>query len=181
MSEHELYAWTLSIGWTLIHFLWQGGLIALALAAFLALTRERSSSERYLVRCAALVMMAIAPVVTFFAVRGDAPAATLLPAAAFGNDSAQGVREELVGSPWFSWLASGDLFSWIVVLWTLGAAVCSLRLVGGLFQVLRLRRRAVGITLAPRWQQRFDSLARDFGVRDEAVDAVAAGEHTRVV
>ena len=42
--------------WTLLHFFWQGGLVAGALAVALTLLRRRSSHLRYGVACAALVV-----------------------------------------------------------------------------------------------------------------------------
>src|SRR5947209_19302395 len=51
-------------GWTLIHFLWQGSAIALATAAVLAAARVASAQVRYLVACAGLVAMLVAPATT---------------------------------------------------------------------------------------------------------------------
>ena len=52
------------LGWVLIHFLWEGAGIGLALAILLPLLNRASSHLRYLVICAALLACAIAPVVT---------------------------------------------------------------------------------------------------------------------
>jgi TonB family protein len=52
-------------GWTLLHFLWQGALVALILACVFALLSGRSAQPRYLAACAALVLMAILPLITF--------------------------------------------------------------------------------------------------------------------
>src|SRR3984957_483954 len=52
-------------GWTLLHFLWQGALIAIILACVLALLSRQSAQPRYLASCAALVLMAILPLITF--------------------------------------------------------------------------------------------------------------------
>ena len=60
----QLNAWIYPIGWALIHFVWQGGLIALASAAALASCRHRSSETRYAIACAGLVAMLAAPVMT---------------------------------------------------------------------------------------------------------------------
>ena len=45
------------VGWVLLHFVWQGALIALALAALIALTREAQARLRYVFSCSALVLM----------------------------------------------------------------------------------------------------------------------------
>ena len=162
MSQHELHVLVARLAWTLIHFLWQGALIALVLHLVLAGLRQRSPNLRYVVRCAALGLMALAPVVTFVALGEDAPRAVAVPGSAFLS------AEEAPTGSWGSWFASGDLLPWVVLLWSLGAAVCSLRLAGGCWQVWRLRRRATGVDLAPRWQRRFERIAHEFGVRARA-------------
>src|SRR5258708_3998952 len=53
-----------SLGWSLLHFLWQGTAIA-ALAAVL-LTICRRASARYILAVGALILMLAAPLATFF-------------------------------------------------------------------------------------------------------------------
>src|SRR5579864_3810881 len=55
--------WVDRLGWTLIHFLWQGAIIAVIFA--LARRFVRAANARYLLACAALAAMVVAPVVTF--------------------------------------------------------------------------------------------------------------------
>ena len=57
------------LGWTLLHFLWQGAVIAGLFAA--AQTGRRSSSARYWTGCLALALMLAAPVVTFIALGAE--------------------------------------------------------------------------------------------------------------
>jgi beta-lactamase regulating signal transducer with metallopeptidase domain len=57
-------AWMQITGWTLIHFVWQGGLLALVTAAGLARCRSRSSATRYAIACAGLTAMLMTPIVT---------------------------------------------------------------------------------------------------------------------
>src|SRR6185437_13187885 len=62
------------LGWTLLHFLWQGTAIAIAYAAIRFLfARTLSAGARYTLACAALLAMAIAPVLTFLALSNDLP------------------------------------------------------------------------------------------------------------
>ena len=61
------------LGWTLVHFLWQGALIAAFLQLFLVCSRKSSVQARYLARCLALAAMAALPFVTFVVLRVDAP------------------------------------------------------------------------------------------------------------
>jgi hypothetical protein len=72
------------LGWVLLHFVWQGAIIALALAVLLALTCEAQARLRYLLSCAALVLMLGAALATATRVRtipgavlqADAPVAS---------------------------------------------------------------------------------------------------------
>src|SRR5712672_2819948 len=56
--------WMQITAWTLIHFVWQGGLLALATAAGIRLCRRRSSEARYAIACAGLTAMLASPVIT---------------------------------------------------------------------------------------------------------------------
>jgi hypothetical protein len=53
------------LGWTLVHFLWEGLAIAALLAAALYLFKNRAAHFKYLAGCAALALMALAPAATF--------------------------------------------------------------------------------------------------------------------
>src|SRR5215207_5678133 len=58
-------AWIEALGWTLIHFVWQGALIGAFLWAILQLTRNARPQFRYLVACAALLGSAAFAITTF--------------------------------------------------------------------------------------------------------------------
>ncbi len=49
--------WIDVIGWTLIHFVWQGGVLTGAAVLILWLCRSRSSEARYAVACFCLIAM----------------------------------------------------------------------------------------------------------------------------
>src|SRR5688500_931050 len=61
LLEHPL---VIRLGWTLLHFVWQGAAIAVVLVVLLQLTRSAKPRVRYALSCAALVVMAICPVIT---------------------------------------------------------------------------------------------------------------------
>jgi hypothetical protein len=56
--------WVTIAGWTLVHFVWQGGLIAGAAALALALLRAATPQARYLLTGTALTLMLLSPPVT---------------------------------------------------------------------------------------------------------------------
>ena len=59
-------AWTQSVGWALLHSLWQITLIAALYAVAAVALRKRSASLRYMVGCVAMAGMLIVPFATFF-------------------------------------------------------------------------------------------------------------------
>ncbi|HET6428070.1 MAG TPA: M56 family metallopeptidase, partial [Phycisphaerae bacterium] len=56
------------LGWTLVHFLWQGAAAAAMLGGVLVALRRSSPNARYVAACAAMLLMAAAPVITFLRV-----------------------------------------------------------------------------------------------------------------
>src|SRR2546428_9127921 len=71
------------VGWTLIHFVWQGTAIALVVAAALRLTERRSPNVRYLIACAGLAALLAAPAPTARVLRAEPRGA---PVAGPGSD-----------------------------------------------------------------------------------------------
>ena len=60
------------VGWTLIHFVWQGLGVAIAVAVLLASCRGRAATARYRVACAGLAVMAVLPAATAVALWSEA-------------------------------------------------------------------------------------------------------------
>ena len=73
---------TQALGWTLIHFVWQGAIAAILLACVLALLRQAGSHTRYAVSCAAMVLMLGFAAATFVSL-GFSGESSRLPAASF--------------------------------------------------------------------------------------------------
>jgi len=131
-----------SMGWALLHFLWQGAaLAALAAAAMAALRRP---AARYLIGVGALGLMFVAPIATFLfysqhrvdsvdSLKSSPFAAAAWPIAR-GNTAASGATPRLQ-------LRSLDAFPWMVEVWLLGVALFSLRSAGGFLLLERERRR----------------------------------------
>lgn len=65
------YPFVETLGWSLIHFLWQGILIAFLAAVLLAMLKNASASLRYFVACLAFVLMASSPAVTIWTLNSD--------------------------------------------------------------------------------------------------------------
>ena len=86
--------WSQRLAWSLLHFLWQGLVIAAFLSVAMRALRRRSANLRYAVACMALIVMVVAPVVTFCVIpagpTGDASAG---PAVQKAPDVMMPVRE----------------------------------------------------------------------------------------
>lgn len=135
-----------SLGWALVHFLWQGTALAALAAAAMALCRR--SSARYAIGVGALLLMLLAPLATFFYSQGHsggADTAKSSPLAAAGWPTARG-RDAASGSTPTTFPVSSDALPgfvevWLVEAWLLGVAIFSLRSAGGFFLLERERRR----------------------------------------
>ena len=53
-----------AVGWALVHFVWQGALVALVVAVALRLMRHASASARYALSAGALFAMILLPTAT---------------------------------------------------------------------------------------------------------------------
>jgi uncharacterized protein (TIGR03435 family) len=147
------------LGAALLHFLWQGVLIAAAYAA--ARGCASRPKARYLLACAALAAMAVSPVATWLALRPVSPEITAVTAsfpALHAASAGPGFHGDL---PRFFAAGYGRVpsawLSWVTVAWMAGAVVFCMRLMGGCLVAEQLRRRQVRPAPGP-WQQAFDGL-----------------------
>ena len=134
-----------SLGWALLHFLWQGTALAAVAAAGMALCRRPSA--RYALGVGTLVLMLLAPLVTIFVIpqgrSGGADTAKSSPLAAAARPTARG-RDAASGSTTTMAASNalpGFVEGWLVEAWLLGVAFFSLRSAGGFFLLERERRK----------------------------------------
>src|SRR6185369_10669002 len=145
--------WTERLGWTLLHFLWQGILVAALYALARALAGGRISARgRYALACAALLAMTAAPALTYWSLGNSEQAARIGDLTDWGaKQIAAGVAYSPITDPWQQAMPG------IVMAWFAGAAACSLRLLMGLISVAALRRSRPAPVLT-EWQQTLDRL-----------------------
>lgn len=62
------------LGWTLVHFAWQGALIGLGTLAVLRVVRGARPHVRYVITCVSLALMVAAPLTTFVTLSGSGQA-----------------------------------------------------------------------------------------------------------
>lgn len=170
-----------SVGWALLHFVWQGAAIALLCAAALWLLRNRRASLRHGVAVAALLACILAPVGTAWWIHtsslesasvnyaahpvdpAPSQAATVHHEHAFSAPDAESATPPRSELPL---LASADALApylpYLVLMWAVGATVLALRLVRGWRSVRRLRNKSWEAP-AP-WPARMEAWAHDMGL-----------------
>jgi TonB family protein len=132
------------LGWSLLHFLWQGALVALLLGAVLLTARNWTVQSRYALCCAALALMALCPFVTFVYMAhasGGAPSASLLVASAdHGAQLWQSTPAPLLERA----AAIADrAMPWILVVWIAGVLFLLTRAIGASITVSRLKTASI--------------------------------------
>lgn len=151
----------ISLGWTLVHFLWQGLLLGAACWLLMHQLRRASASARYWTGMAMLGAMLAAPVATFIHLYEPAVAAA-------------GAAQATAGT-WIT-LVSGDagpdlvsrvegLLPWAVVAWLVGVLLNGARLTVDLARVRRLATRELR-PLPLELERVVARLKRALGVRD---------------
>jgi beta-lactamase regulating signal transducer with metallopeptidase domain len=132
-----------TIGWVLLHFIWQGAAVALIAAAILRLLTGQRSELRYAVALGALVVMFLLPLATFTVLLDERSAVpeTSSPAAAERSPLPLIENREIIaGAEWWQLRAEAALPA-VVVIWALGVVFLSLRLLSGLIAIELLARR----------------------------------------
>ena len=163
--------WTHMIGWTLVHFLWQGAVLAVLAAVGLRVCRHRSADARYAIACAALAAMLAAPVITARALMGGdsalAPVGSLsetIPARATVSTGVRSWIGDGASSSDGLWAGVDALLPAIVVVWLAGVSLLLVRMAGGLWHVRCLQVRALAAD-ASRWQTATEGIAARLGLR----------------
>jgi beta-lactamase regulating signal transducer with metallopeptidase domain len=183
MNSIETISTVEALGWTLVHFLWQGALVALALALVRVAFKRRTANLRYLASCAAMLLMLALPVITFVTLSSiiretqtvviDPPASpeqaakTTSLKSKFDDDSL--IIGGLNQSPKPTSIRRQlrELFSgvapWLTWLWLAGVILLSLRMLGGWVYARRLRSYRTG-PLPDEWRLRFAELCHEIRI-----------------
>jgi beta-lactamase regulating signal transducer with metallopeptidase domain len=120
---------------SLLHFVWQGAMIALLTAVALRFLARRSADARYVVSVFALLLMLLAPIATFI-FYAQAGALTLQLLRILGGVVATATTQTIQTPDTLAWT------QWIVAAWFSGVFVFSFRLVAGWRLSRRLRETA---------------------------------------
>jgi beta-lactamase regulating signal transducer with metallopeptidase domain len=120
----------------LLHFIWQGTLVAFLLWLTLSMLRNRTANERYIASCAALALMAALPALTAWMVYRQAGAVAVSSAIPAAIQGAARIARE--AAPPLAWMAMWR--QWALPVWSIGVLVFALRLVLSCRHVAALRR-----------------------------------------
>ncbi len=159
-----------TLGWTFVHFLWQG--LAIALAAWALLVLCRSARLRYAIGCGALLAMLAAPALTFSFLIDRA---TLSPQLDPTRTSAIPFDERSIAvplepaaitavSPTWRDRAAVAVVPWLGRCWIGGVIVLACWQGAGVEQLRRMRRRSAPLD-DPHWQARLHRLADRLAIR----------------
>lgn len=150
-----------ALGWTLVHFLWQGVAIAVLLGVANLVLRRAPAQTRYVAACAALLLMLAAPVATFLRLSRPVaigPAMAAAPATQISAAAASAAGPAVPPSAGIPWLPI------VVALWAAGVALLSIRMAGGLLVARRLKLKATPVA-SREWRERIGNLAARLGLR----------------
>lgn len=143
-AQHSV--WIAALGTALLHLLWQGALIALAVALVQTVLKRASAGVRYAV---ALIGLALLPL---------AFTVTLLAAHARGALALVWMPHVLARLP--------QLLPWLVAIWLIGVLLFGLHALGGWCLLQRVRRR---VQLPAAWlAEQFAALVRRAGMASRA-------------
>ena len=144
-----------ALSWALIHFLWEGALLAGFLAAAIYLVRPVSARVRYALACATLAAMLAAFCVTLAILWPAAPSLAPVPRMAFRAVQSFPDIAAVTVRP--------SRLPWVAPLWMAGVLIFYVRAAGGWLAVQKLRRRAAQ-PAAEEWQARLRALANRLGL-----------------
>ena len=165
--------WVQIAGWVLLHFLWQGSLVAVVAVTVLRFCRLGSANIRYVVACLALAAMLAAPLMTAFALAAQPVPASFRSGSApvdagrtvverGGVDGLRIAQEPLAKSAGFS--ALEDYFPLLVSVWLAGVSLLLVHAFCGWYHIRRLHKAA--LAWAPSsWQLPANRLAQRLALR----------------
>ncbi len=156
-----LPALSASLGWALLHFVWQGALLGALSGLGLTLLRNVKPQARYLFACLSLLACVLMPMLSMsVGLRADLPDGAAHAAVAAALTSAA-----LAGDVPNALLAWCDAhLAALVVGWGAGVGVLALRLAAGLLWVRRLVHETAAV-LDPAWEYRVRALSAKFALR----------------
>src|SRR5215813_3526691 len=159
------------VGWTLIHFVWQGTVLAVVAAGALWCCRNQSANARYTIACGFLAAMLVSPAISLRVLIAsdvslpsvaDAPRA--IEARGIASTAVHSRIDDGARSIDAVWADVDALLPLIVLAWLAGVAILLVRMAGGLWHVRRLQARTLAANPS-RWQTAAERISSRLGLR----------------
>ncbi len=170
-----------AIGWALMHFIWQGALVALLYASLRVMLRRRTAQVRYAVACCALLLMFALPAATTLIIKralelkaSAAQESSREASIAWKSNATAAEVASAAGQKQATWTATetaspasaatvqgrfARLLPWLVSIWLVGVLILSLRVLGGWAMAQRLKRWKT-VPATEHWQEIVAQLSR---------------------
>lgn len=155
-----------AMGWTLLHFVWQGIVVAALLAALNRLLQNQSSNSRYVAACISLLLMLAFPVATLSILSSSSVDGTTLTSYPLSmmmshrNAMQAGAR---AGSDWNLSERFSSLAPWLISGWFAGVLLLSFRMFGGWMYTRHLKNKLIR-PIRDHWQERITTLCREIKI-----------------
>lgn len=170
-------SWTQPLGWTLVHSLWQALVIVGLTTLSLRFISLKASRARYAIACAALGLMLITSIGTFLYLSSTHTTSIAIGQAARHYSFSMERNSGPLSLSDLTGMVTGVLnanMQWIMLIWTCGALIFSLRLAGSWWYVSRLRSEAE--IVSDEWNERLQTLSQRLGINK----AVTLAESSRI-
>jgi bla regulator protein blaR1 len=163
-------AWMHVAGWVLVHFVWQGAVLAIVAALILRLCRRHAASLRYVMACGAMGVMLLGVIVTAALI--EAPDANVQATRASVRTTADRRVDvflpiQMNEAPSRATVSNAArvemLLPWIVSAWLFGVIVLLARAGAGWWRVRRLHQLALA-SICSNWQGVGDRIASRLGL-----------------
>ncbi len=145
-----------ALGWTFVHSLWQGSLIALIMTAVMSRIPAQQAQKRYLTATISLLSVLLCSVVTFTILYQQPTAVTT------GIDTyVTGItaQTESTSTSLYEWISQYNPF--LVSIWIMGVLFFALRFCFGLFYLRHLKSSASPSPV--EWQESLDRIVTTLG------------------
>src|SRR5438309_1884418 len=131
-----MIALTDALSAALLHFVWQGLIVALLLWIILFALRRRSANARYVASCIALGILAILPIVTTaWAYEVPVPSTVVHSVvSAVSGQTSSNAAPLAIRASWLTWIQS-----WALTAWSVGVLFFSIRIVWGCNYIYALK------------------------------------------
>ncbi|MBS1709488.1 MAG: hypothetical protein JSS65_12310 [Armatimonadetes bacterium] len=171
-------------GLTLLHFIWQGALIAGSLSIAMRFVPTRRADIRYGMALAALAALCVCPLVTYASLQGQslpvpAPVADTAETSFVTQEGAELILSDASAPAVAPSALPFDLPTAATVVWAIGVCFLVARLAAGLWRAHLITRRRTA-KVPDSWQERLAVLAEELGIKrsvrliaSELIDAPA--------